>query len=343
MANRFDQLIDAWDPKLRKAFLAAVYQMRHAADVAKIAERLEKGDVDGALRAVGLDPTQFRVFDKTISEAFEAGGAYTANGLPTMRDGEGFRVKFQFNIRNPGAEQWLRNHSGSLIRDVFDDQRQMIRSVMRDGMAAGANPRTTALDLVGRIGPSGNREGGLIGLTDSQTKWVGNFRSALSEEKVLRKTFAGGDREKWPFKLRDNRFDRSILQAVKEGRAVTASEIEPMVRAYTNRALRLRAETIARKEAITALHEAQDQAMRQAVQAGAINRDALTYTWHSAHDKRVRDAHRELDGQSVADGEAFQSSLGPIRYPGDPLASAANTINCRCWREPKVDFLRGVR
>ena len=332
--NRFDQLINAWDPKLRKAFLDAVYAMRNAADISKIAERLEKGDVDGAIRAVGLDPTQFRIFDKTITEAFEAGGVYTGNSIPSYRDGQGFRVRFQFNIRNPAAENWLRNHSGNLIRDVLDDQRQMIRNVMRDGMVAGANPRTKALDLVGRVGASGNREGGMIGLTDSQTQWVKAYEAELRSDRP------GAALER---ALRDTRFDGTVVRAAKEGRTLTASEIEPMVKAYTNRALRYRAETIARKEAITALHEAQEQAMRQAIGSGAIVQSAVTYTWRSAHDKRVRDAHRQLDGVSVADGEVFQSILGPIRYPGDPFATAANVIGCRCWREPKVDFLAGIR
>lgn len=333
-ANRFDQLIDQWELRLKRAFLDAVKEIRDGAQVAKIAELLEKGDVDGAVRAVGLDPTQFRIFDKSFQDAYEAGGVYTSNGLPPMRDGQGLRLKFQFNIRNFAAEAWLRSYSAQLVSSIFDDQRAIIRGVLERGMSAGINPRSVALDLIGRIGQSGAREGGLIGLTDSQVGWVEAYEAELRSDKPT----AALQRQ-----LRDRRFDRTVEQAAREGCKLTESEIGPMVRAYRNRALRYRAETIARSEAITALHQGQQHALDQAVASGGLKADALTMTWRSARDRRVRDAHRHLNGKSVQRGGAFQSDLGPIRFPGDPQASAANTINCRCWLEPSVDFLAGIR
>lgn len=333
-ANRFDQLIDQFEPVLRKAFLDAVGNMRDRVDIGQLTAMLERRDVEGALRAVGLDPVSFRVFDRAFTEAYEVGGIATAKAVPITRRADGFRTKFEFNIRNPQAEQFLRNHSGSLIQNVFDDQRQMIRNVLQEGLAVGAGPRTTALDIAGRIDIRGVRSGGLIGLTDSQAQWARNYEAELASD---------NPRAALSRSLRDARFDRAVIKAAESGEPIPADLRDKMVTAYRNRALRYRAETIARKETITALHTAQEQAMRQAIESGAISADTVTYTWRSAHDKRVRDAHRELDGESVAEGVAFQSSLGPIRYPGDPMASAANTINCRCWREPKVDFLRGVR
>lgn len=332
-ANRFDQLIRSWEPHLQKAFIDAIYAIRNAAQVDQIARMLDRGDVDGAVRAVGLDPTQFRVFDKTFEAAYEAGGVATVNALPLVHDAQGFRVRFQFAIRNPVAEQWLRQYSSNMITGIVDDQRNMIRGFLQAGLEAGANPRTTALDLVGRIGASGKREGGTIGLTQSQEQWVRNYAQELEQTPGASLTRA----------LRDARFDRAVQKAVSTGEPLGADLQAKMVTAYRNRALRYRAETIARSETITALHEAQNQALDQAVQSGGIDAGAITMTWRSAHDKRVRDAHRGLDGESIARGGVFQSSLGPIRYPGDPSASIENTINCRCWLEPSVDFLAGIK
>ncbi len=101
--NRFDQLIDAWEPRLKAAFLEAVYVMRNGADIAALVERLEKGDVEGAILAVGLDPAQFRSFDRAIGQAYEEGGRYVADRFPRLAAPGGNRVVFQFNVRNPSA------------------------------------------------------------------------------------------------------------------------------------------------------------------------------------------------------------------------------------------------
>lgn len=330
-----EQLISEWEPQLRASFTDSVYNLRNTAQVDQIVRMLQAGDVDGALRAVGLDPVSFRAFDKTFDATFEAGGVHTAAVVPPVADATGFRSVFQFNIRNPQAENWLRTYSSQLITEILDDQRNMIRGVLTAGMEAGANPNTTALDLVGRINrATGQREGGLIGLTDSQAKWVQAYQAELESDNPA----AALSRA-----LRDQRFDVSVANAAAEGRPVEQGLVNSMVTAYRNRALRYRAETIARSEAITALHQAQDFSMQQAVQSGKVAHDQVSYIWRSAHDKRVRDAHRELDGQVAKMGVPFQSSLGPIRFPGDPTATAANTINCRCFREPKIDFLAGIK
>lgn len=65
--------------------------------------------------------------------------------------------------------------------------------------------------------------------------------------------------------------------------------------------------------------------------------------WLATLDRRTRDAHADLDGQEAEVDEPFQSQLGPIMYPGDPLADPANTYNCRCtltYVYPKYQHLQ---
>src|SRR5689334_13012585 len=332
-ANRIDQLIDAWSPRLKRAFLDSIYQIRNQAQITQIANMLEAGDVDGALKAVGIDPIKFRPFDKALTDAFEAGGAYAAKAVPVIRQ-NGLRVVFQFNIRNPRAEQWLSNYSSTLIKQITDDQRNMVRQNLTRAMQAGTNPRTAALDLVGRISVSGNREGGVIGLTSSQEEWVANYIDDLSSDDPAQAL----TRE-----LRDRRFDSTVLSASESGEPLTADQIDTMATAYTNRALRYRAETIARTEAQTSLHESQQQAMEQAVDTGLVSKSDVKFVWRTAHDLRVRDSHVFMDGQVQDMGNPFISGLGNmLEYPGDPLAPIEDTANCRCFREPVVDFLSGV-
>lgn len=344
MANRIDKLIDAWDPILQKAFLKSIYALRDQAQADLVAKMLEQGDFEGAIRAVGLDPVAFRAFDKIITDAFEDGGNFTTRGLPIVQLQDGFKVRFQFNIRNPAAERWLADHSSKLITEILDDQRMMIRGYLQDGMAAGLNPRTVALDLVGRVGKGGLREGGVIGLTSSQVEWVTSYERDLRsanplitiDREVDGKIVKGRN-------LRDSRFDGAVRKAVKAGEPIPDETISKMVNTYENRALRYRAESIARTEAMTALHESQQQAMEQAVETGAISKQDVTFIWRATNDDRTRDSHAAMDGQEVGMGEMFITGDGnALEFPGDPNGDPSETINCRCAREVNVDFLAGI-
>jgi hypothetical protein len=183
-----------------------------------------------------------------------------------------------------------------MIREIVDDQRNMAREFLRAGLEKGANPRTTALDLVGRV-VSGKREGGIIGLTQSQEQWVRNYMDELDNDPAASLSRV----------LRDKRFDRTVLRSVKDGKPLDEALKAKMATSYKNRALKMRADTIARSETITALHQAQSDALDQAVQAG-LKSDTITMIWRSAHDARVRDAHRALDGQKIKRGGVFQSA-----------------------------------
>lgn len=53
----------------------------------------------------------------------------------------------------------------------------------------------------------------------------------------------------------------------------------------------------------------------------------LKKQWMATLDGRTRHSHRQLDGEAVADDEKFSNGC---RYPGDPQAAYAETMNCRC-------------
>lgn len=330
--NRFDQVINAFEPKFRQAFLDAVYAMRNAADYPQLVRMIENGDLNGAIRAVGLDPSQLRYIDEVRTEAFKTAGDYTANIVPAVVDEEGFRTVFQFGIRNPTAEAWLRGESSNDIVEILGDQRTMIRNFLEVGLKAGDNPRTTALDLIGRISKeTGRREGGVIGLTSSQEQWVRNYEAELRSDSPSDALLRA---------LRDKRFDKSVLAAEANDEPLADELINKMVTNYTNRALQYRAESIARTETIAAVHKAQDEALSQAIGLGQIANDEIILTWNTAGDDRVRASHEELDGQSIARGEYFETENGILRYPGDPLGEPEDVINCRCYLEVSVDFLK---
>jgi hypothetical protein len=70
--------------------------------------------------------------------------------------------------------------------------------------------------------------------------------------------------------------------------------------------------------------------------AGDTYEYQMTKEWISVHDNRVRDneyaSHRQLDTIKIDFEDVFTDPVNGDRLiaPGDPKASAASTINCRC-------------
>lgn len=331
-------LIDKWTPRLQRAFLDGVDVLRDQAQVSLIADMLQRGDLDAAVRAVGLDPAAFTALDTTIAAGFLDAGQQTAAAIPASVGPQGHRLQVLFAVRNPRAETWLRDNSSQLVTDVLTDQRDMIRQNLEAGMRAGLNPRTVALDLVGRVDPvSGKRTGGTIGLTASQDEWVRNYADALASD-------SPGDALQSA--LRDRRFDAAVKRAVSRETPIPAYTQTKMVTAYRNRALRYRAETIARTEALTSLHQAQHEAYAQAIDAGQVQAKNVKKIWRSAGDDRVRETHQVLNGESVGMHEPFVSPSGArLLFPGDTSqgAPASEVVVCRCDVTYRVDYLAGVK
>lgn len=329
-----NRLIDAWDPILQKAFLESIADIKDQAQIEQIVKAVQDGSLEAAMKAAGINPVMFRPMDRAISSAFEAGGNITTSGFPAVGNPGELKTIFQFDVRNPAAEQWLRNYSSSLVTEIIDDQRNMIQQVMERGMAAGDNPRTTALDLVGRVGVNGKRTGGLIGLTSSQEEWVQNYYEKLKSDSPTDAT---------SYNLRDARFDAALQRAEDSGIPLTEDQLDTMVNSYTNRALQYRAENIARTESMASLHEAQQQAIQQAIDSGEVSPENVSMIWRSTKDKRTRESHRDMDGQTVKIGEMFITGDGnELAYPGDPNGEASDVVNCRCWLEPSIDFYSGL-
>ncbi len=332
--SRIEQLTDKFEPVLKLAFLEAVRDITSRAELGRIAERLEKGDIAGAIDAVHLDRAAFRTLDNALAAAFDGGGASAIGALPKLRDPSGGQFIVRWDARNIRAENWLREHSSTLITRITDDQRASIRTVLEQGLIDGRNPRSTALDIVGRINrATGRREGGILGLSGPQQQAVQKALEELrSDDPAIMARYFSRVR-------RDRRFDAAVRKAMEAGRPVESELATRIIGRYRDRLLDLRGTTIARTETMAALNQSGVEAMQQAIDTGAVKADTVTKTWHTARDPRVRDSHAAQDRQSVGLSELFSNGLA---YPGDPAGGASETANCRCWCEMRIDFTAGL-
>lgn len=328
-----EDLASQLEPRMRRAFQRSIDEIQSDAQITAIAKALQEGNIERALRLIGLDTVSFRGVERALEEIFETGGIAVSNDIRSLAPRGAVRLLIRFDIRNPRAERWLRDQSSRLVRELVDEQLDMLRTALEQGLRAGKNPRTVALDVMGRLNKlTGRREGGVLGLTK---------RMATAGDRYL-DNLLSGDPERMRgalrLKLRDRRFDSTVRKAIRDGRPISAADARKMARAYRNRALRNRGETIARTETLDALQEAKHEAFRQTVERGAARPEDVRRFWRTAQDELVSDEHRLIPGMN-SDGVGLEE---PFQTPSGPVMRSPARPRCRCDVDIRIDFIAGV-
>lgn len=339
--EQLEQIIDNFEPTIRRAFLEAIETIRSDIVIEEIITRLEKDDVSGAVNAVPVDSVAFYPLVEAIRQTYNAGGIAAVSTLPRLSSPSGQKVIVRFDARNIRAEQWLSQHSGTLITNIIRDQQQAIRSILTKGMINGRNPRSVALDIVGRVEKvTGRRKGGIIGLTSKQASYVENARQELnSGQPEALKSYL--DRVR-----RDKRFDSTVLKAIDSGEPISKTTITKMLNRYEASLLKLRGDTIARTEALESVNTSQQEAFQQVLDKTAYTDQDIQREWRCASDDRVRDSHFLMNRQKVKGMQTpFITPDGyKLRYPHDSSlgAPARETINCRCIQLIRLNYMRAL-
>ena len=343
---KLEALVEDYAPIIRNAFLLAIADISDSVILRDLIKAIDDGDPTRAFLLMGIDDASLRPITDAIETAFSAGGVITAEAFPKrIRTVDGAR--FRFNMRAPRAEKWLREESASkLVKGMQDQAQTLVQDVLARGVTDGRNPRSIALDLVGRIDrTTGRREGGAIGLTPRQETWVAQVRADLENL----------DKNYFTRTLRNEQFDKIVQRAIDANKPLSTAEIEKLVGQYRNNALRYRGEVVGRSEAIESLNRGQYESLRQGVDTGAIKQSAVKRVWDSAgNDGRTRDSHLAMEKQTelapVGLDEPFVFPSGAnLMFPGDRITStgdakaiAKETIQCRCRVRIDVDWFAGL-
>jgi hypothetical protein len=333
-AEQIGILLDQYSAAIRTAFLKAIADIKSTVVLQSIVDKLVQNDIEGAIMALNIEAPAFNGMLDEIAKAFSGGGQGTIDTLPSIIGPDGYRLALRFDVHDQVAEQWLKSHSSALVTNIVSDQVVALRETMSAGMVQLQHPRAIALDIVGRKSRvTGQREGGIIGLTAPQARAVLNYRTELQTGSLAALERAG----------RDKRFDKTVRAAAEAGKPVPAETLGRMVTAYEAKAMKLRGETIGRTETAAALGASSEEAMRQNIAKGYIPAELVDMVWHTNMDGRERESHAAMNGQVIGWGSNFVSGHGnQLRYPGDPAAPISEIANCRCTRtfsirkKPKV-------
>ena len=310
---------------LLDAFLASIAAIASSVVVSAIVEALQRGDVDAAVEALAIEPAAFVEFEEQLRRAYIEAGVASVAALLAGAIAAGRRPRFRFDPRNARAERWLSDHVRGLTTALADEQRAIARTMFREGLSQGRNPRRLVRDLLGqsRRGASG-RVGGLLGLSrplsDAATRALDELQNG-DFDAYLRRA------------LRDKRFDSTVRKAMKGGGTLTPDQADRIADAYRRRLTVYRANTIAQTEAFSAVEKAQSDNISNLIGSGQVSADEVRKQWRSVRDNRVRDTHAGLDGQIRRVDEPFQSSSGALMmYPHDTSLGAgpSEIVNCRC-------------
>lgn len=321
-ADRLNLLLDQQEARIAVIFRTAISDLKDELDLNELADLIEQGRVNEAMDRLQYAAEQL---GSASNVAFITAGQSTSDFL---RGANVARVVF--NAVNLNAVAAMQATRLELIREFTAEQRKAASMALVSGVESGTNPIAAARNF---------RDS--IGLTSTQWTHVASYRAALGRvgldagngltEADLRRAGIGDPvSDALGRKLRDARYDRTILAAARNGRPLPADKIDMMVRRYTERYVKHRAEVIGRTEALRAVNQGNEEAYRQAIASGEINADQLRREWRTRLDGRERKTHMLLNGQVKGWGESWVTENGEIKYPGDPDAPAAETIQCRC-------------
>ncbi|MEH3108899.1 MAG: head morphogenesis protein [Agrobacterium cavarae] len=334
----FDELLNLYGPRLAAAFQEAINSIKSSIVLARVIERLERGDVSGAVSALQIDGDAFATLELVLAEAYNAGGTNFVRSLPSLVDAEGLKVIWRFGVRNPESERVLRQISSTFVTNITEDQREGLRYALEQGLMRGQNPKQTAYDVAGRVNRiTQRREGGLIGLTKPQIEFIYGENGAKVK---LRSGNPELMKQYLSLKTRDKRFDRSVMAAIREEKPVPAETVDRIIRRLVDRNLLLRGEVIALEETRTALESSRSEAIRQQIESGKLSQQDVTKRWKHSGSEHPRLAHIAMSGQTVPFDQPFVAPDGTqMMYPHDPDAPASHRLGCKCRQEFDVDYI----
>ena len=304
--------------QIELAFLNSIRSINDGVQYSSLRDAIRRGDYQAVLAAVDVEDAAFDPLRLALTETYAEGGVNAITG-------QRWPVPVRWNSATPQAEYYARTVVGGHITVITNDMRDAVRWTVGDGLAFGRSKDRIALDIAGRIGASGRREGGMIGLNRPQAEWVASMRRSLETDPATAMRFKG--------------WDRRFNKLVNSGNPLTADQIDRITGVYTNKLLLSRGRTIARTERGLAINMGRMEGWRQAlVKTGIPDRAVIKEWWHTGRSMIDRVTHQAANGQKVRGLNALFNVGGVfMTCPHDPAAPVGEVVNCECQVKIALD------
>ena len=322
----YNEALDAWEAALVKDYLAQASTLVKDITLAQLVLMIKAGDDLGVVRS--LRPNYGDTLE-TMRSAYIAGGkdeVASLSGAALKRIKAITGVKPAFDPRTEAAESFLKQVERATLSGLVERQDDAVWTMLGAGRDGGLNAKAVAETILGSVQSNGIRAGGVPGLAGTDVQAIINARKQLEsgDPSLMQDYF---DRVR-----RDKRFDKSVLKAIKAGKAPPHDVIDRAVTRYSERLLQTRAEAEASIEAMQVYNAGRGEFYRQLVAQG-IDPNSITKEWRTRMDEKVRFSHRAMNGQVQYADTPFNAPGGAkMDAPGDMSkgAGVALVVRCRC-------------
>lgn len=308
----YEALLQKHGRQIAEAFRRAVRGAARNVNIEDLSNAIAARDNSLISDLLGLSQDRLFPLLEAIRNAFNGSGMSVEKMTPQA-------ASFNFDGRLPRAEQLIAEAAARLVQNITSEQMEMVREVLADGLIRGRSSKAVARDLVGR---GRQLTGGAIGLTKQQAQAAIRARDELEDLSS----------DYFRRKLRDKRFDKTVRKAIKEGRPLTASQIERIVGRYRDRLEGHRALGIAQNETRGAVSAGRDEGFRQVLDRPGVVEVTKRWVWNDGGQQNPRLDHQRL---AKAPARPFDQNFvmedGTVMaHPHDPNAGAKHTMWCRC-------------
>ncbi|MCH9662866.1 MAG: phage head morphogenesis protein [Gammaproteobacteria bacterium] len=328
--RRFNEVARGLEPAAQQAFVDSWQFIVNSVSLPALERAITQGGTPAAVRLLATTRESFDLFGSSIQTSFVAGGQMAFNTIPVRQNSpEGTRVNRTFAGGRDEDLAQVAAQIDRVVNEIAPTTNKVVQNTLNNPFSRQFSLDERMEQLVGKLNrATGNREGGVLGLTDRDARTIQSVDEG----------FRTGDKKRIAsyFELdgRDIGLDTEIRKALERSDIISDTLRAKIRRMHANRLLAKRGLVFARAEVYNGVQAGRITGYQRIVEMGIVEEDSTTKTWQAFIDGTTRASHVAIDGTTIPMDGVFTLQGGDrMNQPRDASlgASLANIVNCRCY------------